>query len=129
MPPCPFRDKVTLMKASAPLLAIGLVALGAVCASAQTPPTGYKLHEMNFDMWCQETMHYSAERCDRRDPKDNQAFQDYLRVIEKYELEQDQRKRADEERTNSIMYNNTVGQPASPPTPQPGAEGTVAEPH
>jgi len=117
------------MKALAPLLAAGLAALFAVPAAAQTPPGSYKLHEMNFDMWCQETMHYPAERCDRRDPKDNQAFQDYRRVIEKYELEQDKRKRADEERTNSIMYNDTVGQPSNPPTPQPGTEGTVAEPH
>ena len=44
------------MKLARTLLALGFL-MPAVSATAQTPPTSYKLHEMNFDMWCQETKH------------------------------------------------------------------------
>ena len=80
-------------------LAAPLTTGPALAQSDPLPSTAYKLHEMNFDMWCQETMHYSADRCDKRLPEDVQKFDAYRKIVERYEIpylrEKEQRLRFD----------------------------------
>src|SRR5580698_8866470 len=63
------------------LAGVALLA-GAVQADAQ--PRLLDLHEMNFDMWCQEHEHLPPKRCDKRLPQDDSAFQAYAYLLETY---------------------------------------------
>jgi hypothetical protein len=67
------------------------------------PSLTYDVKNMTFDRWCQETQQYPADRCDKRQPADVKAFEDYRDAVERYELqylkEVDQR-RAAEQRNN-----------------------------
>jgi hypothetical protein len=47
-------------------------ALAALPAKAQTS----RVQTLNFDLWCQETQHLPADRCDRRTAEDEAAFED-----------------------------------------------------
>ncbi len=91
-----------------------LVAGAAAQTVPQTPPTHYKLHEMNFDMWCQETMHYPPDRCDKRLPEDNKAFEAYVGTVEKYEVPYLQQRRQEEERNKDILHYDPVDSPQQP---------------
>jgi hypothetical protein len=50
-------------------------------------PQNYGIRTMSFDLWCQQTQRYSADRCMQRRPEDVKAFEDYRAVIERYELD------------------------------------------
>jgi hypothetical protein len=74
-----------------------LVFLAASSASAQLPGasirdlsigTGsFPVRTLDFDLWCQQTQRYSADRCMARRPEDVKAFEDYRSSIERYEVE------------------------------------------
>ena len=108
------------MKAARTLLVVGLIAVASP-AAAQPPLAGYKLHEMNFDMWCQETKHYPPERCDKRLPKDNTAFEAYVSTVEKYEVPYLQKQQQKQQFNRDIMHNDPIDNPQGPGdnTPQP----------
>jgi hypothetical protein len=67
----------------------------ALCAALSTgveaqplsAPQNYGVRTMSFDLWCQQTQRYPAERCMARRPEDVKAFEDYRAVVERYELE------------------------------------------
>lgn len=111
------------------LVALVVFALTPASALAQTPPTSYRLPEMNFDMWCQETMHYSPERCDKRLPHDNKAFSKYRSIVEHFELERLKNRRANEERSQAIMHNDNLDNPGNNVPTFPGSSGTIPNPH
>jgi hypothetical protein len=104
------RVMICVMKPLCTLLALGL-AFAASPAAAQTPPGNYKLHEMNFDMWCQETKHYPPERCDKRMPADDAEFQAYRNTVEKYELENLKQQRQGRDLDRAILHNDPVDNP------------------
>jgi len=62
---------------------------------AQTPQgergltlgTPFNVRNMDFDLWCQQTQRYAADRCAARRPEDVKAFEDYRASIERYELD------------------------------------------
>ena len=58
-------------------------------ASAQplSAPLNYNVRTMSFELWCQDTQHYPADRCQARRPEDVAAFETYRRLIERYELD------------------------------------------
>ena len=58
---------------------------------------GYDPQPMNFDLWCQETVRYSADRCAQRLAGDVSEFEEYRSLIERYELQyyMEQRKQAE----------------------------------
>src|SRR6266404_842207 len=67
-------------------------------ALAQTLPTSpgrdlsigtstFNVRTMDFDLWCQQTQRYAAERCAARRAEDVKAFEDYRSSIERYELD------------------------------------------
>lgn len=113
----------------APLLA-SLLAFGfaALPASAQTPPTSYKLHEMNFDLWCQEQKHYPPERCDKRLPDDDKEFQAYVRTVQGYELDYLKKQRQGQELDRDILHNDPNDTSQRQGTRVPGSEGTIPNP-
>ena len=115
------------MKTTAPLLVLALVCT-AGAATAQTPPTSYKLQNMNFDMWCQEQKHYPPERCDKRLPADDKEFKAYRQTVENYELEYLKKQRQGQELDRDILHNDPVDNPHRAGTAAPGSEGTDPEP-
>ena len=111
------------------------VALGGVAAvvlvgraEAQTP---YPLHEMNFDMWCQEQKHLPPERCDKRLPQDDADFEAFLKKYEKYEIPYLQRRDDSIELNKVILHADPVDHPTEPSAPQtnqPAVDSTY-QPH
>jgi hypothetical protein len=69
------------------LSALAALGPGATIAQPLSAPLNYDVKTMTFDMWCQETQRYSAERCQARRPADVKAFEDYRAAIERYELQ------------------------------------------
>src|SRR5215831_1032564 len=71
--------------------------LGASSAFAQLPGASsrdlsigvgaFPVRTMDFDLWCQQTQRYSADRCASRRPEDVRAFEDYRSSIERYEID------------------------------------------
>ena len=60
------------------------VAAWAPTALAQG--ANYDVKTINFDLWCQGTAHIDPDRCDKRLPADDEAFQAYRAKIEAYEI-------------------------------------------
>ena len=69
-----------------------------VCASAlaqnsttqgltDQPPRTFDVKTLTFDLWCEETQQYPADRCAKRLPTDIKAFEDYRSAVERYELQ------------------------------------------
>lgn len=102
-------------------------ALAAFAARAQVPVTHYNLHEMNFDLWCQETKHYPPERCDKRLPQDDKEFQAYVAQIQKYEIPYLEQRHEEQERNQSILHDDPIGDQHKPQPPA-GSEGTTPQP-
>lgn len=71
------------------LLFSALVFLGSHATLAQPvgSPLNYDVKTMTFELWCQETQRYPAERCEARRPADVAAFESYRAAIERYELQ------------------------------------------
>ncbi|HEX2593627.1 MAG TPA: hypothetical protein VHL34_19160 [Rhizomicrobium sp.] len=71
------------------LLGLALTAI-VLPASAQQNPNDrtsrYAVQEMNFDLWCQQNEGLPPERCDKRLPEDNEKFEAYRALVEKYEI-------------------------------------------
>jgi hypothetical protein len=62
-------------------------ALLLCCGGAQAQVgRNYDVKPMNFDLWCQGTAHIDPDRCDKRLPADDEAFQAYRAKIEAYEI-------------------------------------------
>lgn len=95
-------------------LALGIFAEQAL-AQGDKP---YPLHEMNFDIWCQEQKHLPPARCDQRLPADDAEFQAYRNQIEKYEIPYLQRRNDEENLNRVILHNDPVDHPTLPSQPQ-----------
>jgi hypothetical protein len=96
---------------------LGGVAAAALGAGAQAQKP-YPLHDMNFDMWCQEEQHLPPDRCDQRLPADDAAFQSYRATIEKYEIPYLQRRDDDQNLNRVILNNDPIDNPTQPSAPQ-----------
>ena len=71
-------------------LATTALSFGLTTGAAAQPlsgPLNYNVKTMSFELWCQDTQHYPAERCQARRPDDVAAFENYRRLIERYELD------------------------------------------
>lgn len=105
------------------LLWIGLAAAAAAPAGAQAQH--YRVHSMDFDIWCTEQQHLPYERCDKRLPEDVKKFEDYRAIVERYEIPYLQKKDKTLHFYESIMRNDPVDKkPDSamkkPPQPNDG---------
>jgi len=92
------------MARRAALLVALLLSGGA--ANAQLGHGNYDVQPMNFDLWCQETAHIAPDRCDKRTPADEQAFQDYRDKIQSYEIQNLQQKNRELRIQTQIMHND-----------------------
>jgi hypothetical protein len=77
----------------------------------------YPLHEINFDMWCQEERHLPPDRCDRRLPQDDADYRAYVAKIETYEIQYLQKKRDEENLDRVILHNDPIDHPSEPSAP------------
>ena len=71
-------------------------------------PLNYNVKTMSFELWCQDTQHYPPERCQARRPDDVAAFENYRRLIERYEL--DYLKRVEKDRNERTFTNRDPSQ-------------------
>ena len=72
----------------------------------------YNVRSMDFDLWCQQTQRYTAERCAARRAEDVKAFEDYRSSIERYELDYLKQVQKDQElraRTNRDPSQTVTG--------------------
>lgn len=106
-------------------LALAGVAVAAVAqdnppiaADPQAQPTRYNVQEMNFDMWCQEQQHLPPDRCDKRLPEDDAAFNAYRSKIERYEIPYLQQQQKQLQLNSSILHNDPVDRRDQPPQAQ-----------
>lgn len=105
-----------MRRASARLLAGFVASIAASHAGAQ--PSLLKLHEINFDMWCQQHRHLPPARCDRRLPQDDAAFQSYANTIERYEMRR-LHSQARERNLGRMIESDPVDNPNQPAVPPP----------
>ena len=88
---------------------IVLLATGAVAQTGQN----YDVKTMNFDMWCQEQAHLSADRCDKRTAEDEKTFEDYRTKIERYEVPYLQEQQHQLSIRRDLMQNDPVDNPVN----------------
>ena len=78
---------------------------------------------LNFDLWCQETEHLPPDRCDKRLPEDDAAFNAYRQTIEKYEVPYLKQQQDDQILNRSVLHadpsQNPVNNSQQPPAPNP----------
>jgi len=97
---------------------------------ADAQSTRYDIQNMNFDLWCQEEQHLPPERCDKRLPADDAAFDAYRAKIEKYEIPYLQKKENEQQFNRVILHNDPVDHPTEPSKPQtnrPTQDNTTGE--
>jgi hypothetical protein len=93
-------------------------AMAALIARANAQAGPYNLHEINFDMWCQEERHLPPERCDKRLPQDDADYQAYVAKIESYEIPYLQQKQDEATFNRVIIHNDPIDHPTEPSIPQ-----------
>jgi len=99
------------------LFALSGTVLFASHAMAQSS-TALPLTEMNFDMWCQEEQHLPPDRCDKRLPADDAAFNAYRDKIENYEVPYLEQRDQDSHLNRVLLHNDPVDHPSEPSQPE-----------
>ena len=94
----------------------------------QSPGARYNVQNMNFDMWCQEQQHLPPERCDKRLPDDDAAFNSYRSKIERYEIPYLKEQQRQIQLNRGILHNDPVDRPDQPAQPQAPPNNTATPP-
>jgi len=76
-----------LLAAGAGLLPGGSWAQTLPSDRGPVPALTLNVRTLDFDLWCQQTQRYAADRCSARRPEDVKAFEDYRATIERYEFD------------------------------------------
>lgn len=63
------------------------VLAGAPAMAQRDYPSNYNVRSLSFDLWCQQTQSYPADRCARRAPDDVKAFEEYRAAVERFEID------------------------------------------
>ena len=87
----------------------GLLLVSSISGAAQGGP--FDLKTMNFDLWCQEEQHLTPERCDRRLPGDETAFETYRDKVEKYEVPYLRSRETGQQLDRAILHNDPIDNP------------------
>jgi len=93
------------------LILAAAAALFIIPAHAQN--TRLDVKTLNFDLWCQETARIDPDRCDKRTPEDEKAFEAYRAKIEKYEVPYLKRKEGEQLLDQNVLHNDPVDDPIS----------------
>jgi hypothetical protein len=104
-----------------------LVVAAAVLIGGNANAQAVDLHEMNFDMWCQEHEQLPPERCDKRLPEDDAKFDAYRKKIQDYEVPYLQQREQNEHMNEILLHNDPVDHPTQPS--QPTGPDTSTAPH
>jgi len=88
---------------------VAAVVLAVLPAAA--PPERYDVKTMNFDLWCQETANLPPDRCDKRLPEDEKAFESYRAKVEKYEIPYLRRKQDEQRLNETIIHDQPMESP------------------
>lgn len=115
---------VSLVSAS---IVLALLAVGGSAAQPLSPAPAdggrLKVQTLNFDLWCQETEKLAPERCDKRLPEDDAAFEAYRAKVEKYEVPYLKTKQREQSLNRTLMHSeptiNPVNNSQQPPAPNP----------
>jgi hypothetical protein len=97
---------------------------GLTLAGAQGQQN-YNVQTINFDLWCQETQHLPADRCDKRTPEDEKTFEVYRAKIEKYEIPYLQRKQDEQQLNRTIIHDEPLESPVYKDNAQKGDDPTA----
>ena len=92
---------------------IAAAAFAALVARASAQGGSLDLQPMNFDLWCQETQHLPAERCDKRTARDEADFEAYRAKVEKYEIPYLKGRQTGQHLDRAILHNDPVDNPVS----------------
>ncbi|MBV9549015.1 MAG: hypothetical protein JO256_05010 [Alphaproteobacteria bacterium] len=93
------------MNQMVPRAALVCVVVLAGAAQAQVG-RNYDVMPLNFDLWCQETAHIAPDRCDKRLPQDNDAFEAYRAKMDAYEIPYLKQKNKDARIETQILHND-----------------------
>jgi hypothetical protein len=85
----------------------------AFVARSAAQSGSYDLPTMNFDLWCQETQHLPAARCDKRTAHDEADFESYRAKVEKYEIPYLKSRENGQQLDRTILHNDPVDNPVS----------------
>ena len=99
------------MAPRAALAAVLLLCCGG--ANAQIGRGNFDVQPMNFDLWCQGTAHIAPDRCDKRLPEDNDAFEAYRAKIEAYEIPYLHQKNRDSRLQTELLHNDPLDRSAT----------------
>ncbi len=88
-------------------------AFSALSVGAQAQRQHYDVQTINFDLWCQETQHLPADRCDKRGPADEADFEAYRAKVEKYEVPYLQGQETGAQLNRTILHNDPVDHPVT----------------
>jgi hypothetical protein len=89
------------------------VSLAALALPAAAQSQRYEVQTINFDLWCQETQHLPPDRCDKRNPTDEAAYEEYRAKVEKYEVPYLQGQETGAQLNREILHNDPVDNPVS----------------
>ena len=106
---------------------LGSLAVATGSMAQPLPPapsnTLLNVHNINFDLWCQETQKLPPERCDKRLPEDEKAYESYVDTVGRYEVPYLEQRQRDQFFNRVIMHSdpteNPVQHPQQPPAPNP----------
>lgn len=99
-------------------IAIAFVAGFVAAAPAHAQ---FKVHNLDFDIWCTEEAHLPADRCEKRLPEDVQTFEAYRDIIERYEIEHMRSQDSKLHFDRYIMRNDPVERTKEPVPDKPAA--------
>lgn len=86
-----------------------LAAALALAGPAQAQPRrNFDVPIMNYDLWCQETMRFSFERCGKREPADVEAFEAFRATIQAQEIPHLQQRNRDARIEADILRNDPI---------------------
>jgi hypothetical protein len=86
---------------------------------AHAQPLNYDVKTINFDLWCQEQANLPAERCDKRLPGDEKAYEKFRDTIEKYEISHLKDKQKEQSFDSNILHNDPVDEPPTTQNSKP----------
>ncbi len=94
------------------VLALTAAMAAAIPAQAQRN-SNLPVQEMNFDLWCQEQAGLPPDRCDKRTPQDDAAFEAYRSKVEAYEIPYLQQKASAARLDTDLLRNDPVDRAAT----------------
>ena len=89
--------------------ALALAAALALAGAAQAQQgRNFDVPVMNYDLWCQETMRFSFERCGKGEPADVEAFEAFRATIQAQEVPHLQQRNRDARIEADILRNDPI---------------------